>query len=280
LQVSRRNRKTTSSQRLFAIQNPTEDLDYADLEVEAILANFSENARYLARNEASKTSLNLDPHRQDFQGADYLHFAGHGGFNFTSPLLSTLVLAGAKIRVSKGEAGPETAASGVAETRFLLWRKGTQIDLSKCYTLGELFELHLPACRLVILSACETGLTDLSSELEEYISLGLGFLYAGATNVICSLWAVNDVSTAILMVKFYEEMQTQPSVALALKQAQQWMRRVTKQELTAWMNDHSFGPIPHPKAKLRDHLDLGLEGPDYRPYQHPIHWAAFCAIGV
>ncbi|ULB47722.1 CHAT domain-containing protein [Limnospira fusiformis KN01] len=44
LEVSQRQRKTTNRQRLFAIQNPTEDLDYADLEVDAILANFSTNA--------------------------------------------------------------------------------------------------------------------------------------------------------------------------------------------------------------------------------------------
>jgi len=284
LEVSQRNRKTTSQKRLFAIQNPTEDLAYADLEVEAILANFSTNASYLARTDASKTNLNQDPHRQNFQGAEYVHFAGHGAFNFSSPLLSPLVFAGAKVTVTSPEPAPapppENATAETATIRFLPWRKGTDLDLTRCYTLGELFELHLPTCRLVILSACETGLTDFSPELEEYISLGLGFLYAGATNVICSLWAVNDVSTAILMVKFYEEMETQPSVALALKQAQQWMRRVTKGELTAWMNDTSFGPIPHPKAKLRDHLNLGLKRADYRPYQDPIHWAAFCAIGV
>ncbi|CDM95454.1 CHAT domain-containing protein [Limnospira indica] len=283
LEVSQRQRKTSNRQRFFAIQNPTEDLDYADLEVEAILANFSTNARYLARQQASKTSLNQNPHRQAFQGADYLHFAGHGAFNFNSPLLSPLVLAGAKVSVSDSQGrtlSEETTPSEPAETRFLPWRKGTQIDLSKCYTLGELFELDLPACRLVILSACETGLTDFSPNLEEYISLGLGFLYAGAANVICSLWAVNDVSTAILMVKLYEEMQTQPSVALALKQAQEWMRAVTKQELTAWLNEQDSAGNPYPKAKLRDNLGLGLKRADYRPYKHPIHWGAFCAIGV
>ncbi|MDY7055289.1 CHAT domain-containing protein, partial [Limnospira fusiformis] len=283
LEVSQRQRKTTNRQRLFAIQNPTEDLDYADLEVEAIFANFSTNASRLTRQQASKTSLNQNPHRQAFQEADYLHFAGHGAFNFNSPLLSPLVLAGAKISVSDSEGRTlceETTPSEAAETRFLPWRKGTQIDLSKCYTLGELFELDLPACRLVILSACETGLTDFSPNLEEYISLGLGFLYAGAANVICSLWAVNDVSTAILMVKLYEEMQTQPSVALALKQAQEWMRAVTKQELTAWLNEQDSAGNPYPKAKLRDNLALGFKRADYRPYQHPIHWGAFCAIGV
>ncbi|MBD2668052.1 CHAT domain-containing protein [Arthrospira platensis FACHB-439] len=283
LQVSQRQRQTSNRQRFFAIQNPTEDLDYADLEVEAILANFSTNAGRLARQQASKTSLNEDPHRQAFQEADYLHFAGHGAFNFNSPLLSPLVLAGAKVSVSDSEGrtlSEETAPSEAAETRFLPWRKGTQIDLSKCYTLGELFELYLPTCRLVILSACETGLTDFSPDLEEYISLGLGFLYAGAANVICSLWAVNDVSTAILMVKLYEEMQTQPSVALALKQAQEWMRAVTKQELTAWLNEQDSAGNCHPKAKLRDNLGLGFQRPDYRPYKHPIHWGAFCAIGI
>ncbi|QJB26433.1 CHAT domain-containing protein [Limnospira fusiformis] len=284
LEVSQRHQRQTSNrQRLFAIQNPTEDLDYADLEVEAILANFSTNASRLTRQQASKTSLKENPHRQAFQEADYLHFAGHGAFNFNSPLLSPLVLAGAKISVSDTEGQTlceETPPSEPTETRFLPWRKGTQIDLSKCYTLGELFELYLPACRLVILSACETGLTDFSPNLEEYISLGLGFLYAGAANVICSLWAVNDVSTAILMVKLYEEMQTQPSVALALKQAQEWMRAVTKQELTAWLNEQDSAGNPYPKAKLRDNLGLGLKRADYRPYQHPIHWGAFCAIGV
>ncbi|MFP4651427.1 MAG: CHAT domain-containing protein, partial [Phormidium sp.] len=287
LQVSQRNRKTHSQNRLFAIQNPTEDLAYADLEVDAILANLSPNARRLARNQASKTRLNDSPHRQDFQNADYLHFAGHGAFNFSSPLLSPLVLAGAKVsardserRTHTGKTPGETAPPEAAETRFLPWRNGTEIDLSKCYTLGELFELSLPACRLVILSACETGLTDFSPNLEEYISLGLGFLYAGATNVICSLWAVNDVSTAILMVKLYEEMQTQPSVALALKQAQQWLRGVTKQELTLWLNQSNLGITPNPKAKLREHLKLGFKPANYRPYQHPIHWAAFCAIGI
>ncbi len=283
LEVSQRQRKTSNRQRFFAIQNPTEDLYYADLEVEAILANFSTNASRLTRQQASKTSLKEDPHRQAFQEADYLHFAGHGAFNFNSPLLSPLVLAGAKVSVSDTEGltlCEETTPSEPAETRFLPWRKGTQIDLSKCYTLGELFELDLPACRLVILSACETGLTDFSPNLEEYISLGLGFLYAGAANVICSLWAVNDVSTAILMVKLYEEMQTQPSVALALKQAQEWMRAVTKQELTAWLNEQDSAGNPYPKAKLRDNLGLGLKRADYRPYQHPIHWGAFCAIGV
>jgi CHAT domain-containing protein len=297
LQVSRRNIKTSTSKNLFAIQNPTEDLEYADLEVEAILPNFiNTNPHRLIRQDAKKTNLQQNPHQQNFQTADYLHFAGHGAFNFQNPLLSTLVLAGGKVTLNPSEINtlennptiPTQATQ--AKSRFIPWRQGSNIhiDLTQCYTLGELFELNLPACRLVILSACETGLTDFSPDLEEYISLGLGFLYAGATNVICSLWAVNDASTAIFMVKFYEIMQNQPSIALALKETQYWMRTITKQQLTEWLENYSLPSqtdtaLPATsqiRSQLRANLRLGFIESYERPYEHPIHWAAFCAIGV
>ncbi len=307
--VSHRNRKDISSNtrnntspRFFAIQNPTEDLDYADLEVQAISPAFQPNAEILARKAASKAALKETATAQDFQGAEYIHFAGHGAFNFVSPLLSPLVLAGAVVRREDGhkDGQPESLPKELPKellpkenhpepkpepeltenSRYIPWRKGKTLDLTLCYTLGELFQLDLPSCRLVILSACETGLVDFSPELEEYISLGLGFLYAGAPNVICSLWAVNDLSTAILMVKLYEEMQNQPSITLALKAAQQWMRTVTKQKLTEWLNP-SAGDVNAPvKQKLRENLHLGFRPSHYQPYQHPKHWGAFCAIGV
>ena len=295
LQVSRRNIKTSTSKNLFAIQNPTEDLEYADLEVEAILPNFTSTAHRLIRQDASKNTLQQNPHQQNFQTADYVHFAGHGAFNFQNPLLSTLVLAGGKVTLNTSEINnlnnPTIPTQATQEkSRFIPWRQGSDIhiDLSQCYTLGELFELYLPACRLVILSACETGLTDFSPDLEEYISLGLGFLYAGATNVICSLWAVNDASTAIFMVKFYEIMQNQPSIALALKETQYWMRTITKQQLTEWLENYSLpsqtdtalSATSQIRSQLRENLKLGFKKSHERPYEDPIHWAAFCAIGV
>lgn len=294
--VSRRNRKDISdntsnntSPRFFAIQNPTEDLEYADLEVQAISPAFQPHARILPKKAASKAALKETATAQDFQGAEYIHFAGHGAFNFVSPLLSPLVLAGAVVKHKDGQTEslprenhpePEPEPELTGDSRYIPWRKGKTLDLTLCYTLGELFQLHLPYCRLVILSACETGLMDFSPQLEEYISLGLGFLYAGAPNVICSLWAVNDLSTAILMVKFYEEMQIQPSITLALKAAQQWMRTVTKQELINWLNPSESQENAPIKQKLRENVHLGFKPSHYQPYQHPKHWGAFCAIGV
>ncbi len=269
LQVSQRNQKSESQNRFFAIQNPTEDLTYADLEVEAIFPAFHPNASCLTRQQATKIALSQHPYERDFRSAEYLHFAGHGGFNFTNPMHSFLVLAGA---VAGGE-----STTGRDTERFVSWRKGESVELEKCYTLGELFELNLPHCRLVILSACETGLIGVSPDLEEYISLGLGFLYAGATNVICSLWSVNDLSTAILMVKLYEELQIQPSISLALNQVQQWLRQVTVGNLLKWSQSS-----PRVSEKLRQEIqkEFELYGDEESYFENPCHWAAFCAIGI
>jgi CHAT domain-containing protein len=269
LQVSQRNQKRDSQNRFFAIQNPTEDLTYADLEVEAIFPAFQPTAHRLIREEATKNALRQHPYERDFRAAEYLHFAGHGSFNFTNPMQSFLVLAGA---VAAGE-----SHSGRDTERFVSWRKGESAELEKCYTLGELFELKLPHCRLVILSACETGLIGVSPDLEEYISLGLGFLYAGATNVICSLWAVNDLSTAILMVKLYEELQFQSSISQALNQAQQWLRQVSVGELFRW-SESSPQVTEALQQEIQEKFELYGEEECY--FNNPCDWAAFCAIGI
>lgn len=73
---------------------------------------------------------------------------------------------------------------------------------------------------LVVLSACETGL---GKEIngEGLISLTRGFMYAGASRVVASLWKVSDVATAELMSSFYRSMERDHlAPAAALRAAQ------------------------------------------------------------
>ncbi len=83
------------------------------------------------------------------------------------------------------------------------------LDLAdESLTLTDIIaHLKLENCRLVTLSACETGLTDFQNASDEYIGLPSGFLLAGSTNVVSSFWAVSATATALLMMKFYEELQ-------------------------------------------------------------------------
>jgi CHAT domain-containing protein len=85
--------------------------------------------------------------------------------------------------------------------------------------LQDVYSLRAPV-DLVVLSACRTGL---GKEIrgEGLVGLTRGFMYAGATTVVASLWKVNDEATAELMKRFYIEMlqhRKTPDEALRIAQ--------------------------------------------------------------
>jgi len=164
--------------------------------------------------------------------------------------------------------GPETK-------RYVTLRSGRKAIPEKCLTLRDIFsELQLPKCSLVTLSACETGLTTSTAMTDEYIGLPSGFLYAGSMNVVSSLWAVDDFATAILMIKFYQELPEADSVAIALNAAQNWMRVVTRKDFQVWVE------LLKLDKKSRQSIELWLVcSSKEQPFSDPINWAAFCATG-
>ena len=83
--------------------------------------------------------------------------------------------------------------------------------------------MRLPV-ELVVLSACNTGLGK-EVRSEGLIGLTRGFMYAGASGVVASLWKVDDDATAELMKHFYERMFREnlpPSAALREAQLAMW----------------------------------------------------------
>ncbi len=106
----------------------------------------------------------------------------------------------------------------------------------------EIFNLNLGA-RLVMLSACETGLGK-EKRGEGVIGLTRAFMYAGAPTVGVSLWSVADRSTAELMTDFYK-------------------RLLAKQALS-------------PGAALRAAQTAMIAG---KRYSDPFYWAPFVLVG-
>ncbi|NET84687.1 MAG: CHAT domain-containing protein [Moorea sp. SIO1F2] len=251
LQLSQ-NQERPHFTKLFAIQNPTDDLYYADLEVENILPLF-DSCQVLAKQDATEAAVKTS---QEMPLSHCHHFSCHGEFNLESPLESALILA--------KDDSPEDGQ----------------------LTVPEIFGLSLNQCRLVSLSACETGITKVfgstSDEYssDEYISLPSGFLYAGSPSVVSSLWTVNEFPTAFLMIKFYQNLSQFPTretgaVAIALNQAQTWLRDVTKEELEEWTKHLSLTGTQE-FALFRWFRNMK---PKEQPFQSPYYWAAFCAIG-
>jgi len=124
---------------------------------------------------------------------DLIHLACHGYFHPMQPLRSGLVFA-------DGET----------------------------LTAQEIMGLRLQA-DLVTLSACETGRSEVSTG-DELVGLTRALLYAGASSVLVSLWAVDDESTGQLMTDFYRRLydNTERKVkaeAVALREAMLEMQK-------------------------------------------------------
>ena len=126
------------------------------------------------------------------QPVDILHFATHGLANNRLPELSGLVLS-------------------------LVDKRGNPQD--GYLRLTDIYSLRLSA-DLVVLNACGTAL---GKEIagEGLVGLTRGFMYAGASRVLASLWQVDDESTAELMKVFYRNVLSEKmSYAAALRRAQ------------------------------------------------------------
>ncbi|MFB2891681.1 CHAT domain-containing protein [Aerosakkonemataceae cyanobacterium BLCC-F50] len=257
------NRQRPEFTHLFAVQNPTGDLSYTDIEVETIQRYFNISNLFkqeIATKEAiDNTSLTL---------VHCAHFSCHGYFNGTEPRKSALILANAQLNSAPTQPNAEN---------YLSLEKGSLLDLNKCLTLDSIFTLNLEQCRLVTLSACETGLIDFRNTSDEYIGLPSGFLYAGASSVVSSLWTVNDLSTAFLMIRFYQNLQKGLAVGLALNQAQLWLKNLTKGDLEKWIEENQLSLEPAVRLVLRRRLYQLKD--DAKPFQSPFYWGAFCAIG-
>ncbi|MEH2244818.1 CHAT domain-containing protein, partial [Nostoc sp.] len=248
---------------LFAIQNPTNDLEFTDIEVETIAAGFQPQ-QILKHHQATKTALTAQPTNQNLANSQWLHFSCHGYFNFGLPLKSGLQLADAVIAEIPAYSN---------SSRYLRVDDEKAIDLDKCLTLEDIFQFDLNNCRLVCLSACETGFID----FDKYIGLTTGFIRAGAANIISSFWAVSDFHTALLMIKFYELLPNyQYNMPLALNHTQQWLRQANQTQIIYWLQGLDKMELAK-KQPIIDYLNKQYK-PEQQPFKKPEFWAAFGAI--
>jgi CHAT domain-containing protein len=126
-----------------------------------------------------------------------LHFATHGLLDPKRPENSGLVLS-------------TVNRDGQAQNGFV--------------GLQDIYGLRAPV-DLVVLSACQTALgKDVRGE--GLLGLTRGFMYAGASSVVASLWKVDDEATGELMRQFYTNMlQNGLTPAAALRAAQNTIRQ-------------------------------------------------------
>ena len=216
-----RQKENVTSETLLSIGNPwfdrgafrnMKDLPWATDQA-AKIATFYQLPTVLLEGDAREGAI-----RRALERADVAHFAMHYVADERSPMLSLLPLAEEKLPTSKDR-------DGVLQTY-------------------EFYQMNLSRLRLVVLSACQTGI-ERYYKGEGAIGLARAFQGAGIPLVVASLWPVESYPTKELMVRFHQHRKRDGlPTAEALRQAQLDM-------------------INSSSAELRN----------------PYHWAAYTVIG-
>ena len=98
-------------------------------------------------------------------------------------------------------------------------------------TAKEIAQMDLRGTDLLVLSACQTGLGEVSGE--GVFGLQRGFKKAGVNTILMSLWEVDDQATSLLMTAFYKELAKGRSKADALKAAQKAVRECKDKDFSS-----------------------------------------------
>jgi CHAT domain-containing protein/tetratricopeptide (TPR) repeat protein len=172
---------------VLALAPRTAALPGSAAEVAAIERLYGARAHVLVGARASKHAL-LDAASEQA----VIHLATYGVLNKDNPLFSFVELM------------PEGGDDGRLEVH-------------------DVFALHLNA-RLVVLSACQTALGSGAladvPQGDDWVGLVQAFHFAGASNVMATLWPVQDRATADLMTRFYTALAAGQPESEALAEAQ------------------------------------------------------------
>jgi CHAT domain-containing protein/tetratricopeptide (TPR) repeat protein len=168
------------------VENPDNSLPNAEFECEKIAKfyNIPANQRLKGRDQATVSN-----YRQLAKQVQVLHSSHHASSRLDSPLESVLILADGNI------------------------------------TLGQIMTpgFRLPNLSDVFLSCCETNL-GVAGITDDILSLSTGFLCAGARSVVSTLWAVDDLATALFSIFYYQNRQQGLNRPEALRKAQDKLR--------------------------------------------------------
>jgi CHAT domain-containing protein len=215
-------------------------LFYSEREI-ANLRDVATEAQTFAASDYDATREQLL--KMDLSQFAILHFATHGLLNPEHPEQSGLLLS-------------------------TINRDGKTVD--GFVRLQDIYSLRAPV-DLVVLSACQTGLGK-NIRGEGLVGLTRGFMYAGATSVVASLWKVEDEATAELMRIFYSEMlKNGKTPAEALRAAQNAIRQKPE-----WSAPHYWAGF----TLQGEYRYVVNSSPGWRRYSVAIVAAIFLLLGV
>lgn len=195
------------------------------------------SARVLIGRNASEESI------KGMKGPTILHIATHGEF-LPDAKVSTTALSPSRVwfgllRPTTGRFDPNEPDPENMLLRSYVALAGANLDRgdesdTDCndgiLTALELARVNLWGTRVVVLSACQTGLGDVANG-EGVYGLRRALIIAGSQSQLITLWSIDDQSTVELMANYYRFLRRGLSRAESLRQSQLLFLKPERQEL-------------------------------------------------
>ncbi|MCG8432321.1 MAG: CHAT domain-containing protein, partial [Candidatus Omnitrophica bacterium] len=235
--------KKSCSAKTVMVANPSKNLKFSEFECAWIRSVLDEKQLlFLSAQDALPVTV-----LETVGEAETLHISTHAHFDLNRPLSSFLVLS-----------------------------NGLRLTLKELLPV-----LNKGAPDLVVLSACETGRTRVTSTPDEFLGFPSAFLHMGTRNVLSTLWPVDDAASSFLIGFFYLALiKERKSPAAALQSAQQKIRRLSYREYLTLLRDLKHKPPPLGPIAASRRTELRTKEPsEDPPFADPWFWAAFTLSG-
>lgn len=242
-----KNVKPKSKEEIWASRSLPEDLDRGN-ETWPYLPGTREEVNQI-KNLAKKSGINVklfsgdDAVEENFKAMNgtaspqLLHIATHGFF-FPDPEKQIpdnrmMTPDGERMNPFKLSDNPLNRAGLLFAGANHAWKGEKSETDDGILTAYEANNVYLPNTKLVVLSACDTGLGEIQGS-EGVYGLQRAFKAAGAEYLLMSLWKVPDKETSEFMEAFYTELFKSNSIYDSYISAQNQMKEKYKDSPYKW----------------------------------------------
>ncbi len=208
-------------------------LPHSKTEAQNIAALFEEKGlptQTFLHEQATKRQF-----REVVESSRFLLIAAHGVVNDKHPKLSGLVFYPPSQALSRFSTVDKVSTREVKTLSTVAdldnsWNSESTADC--ILSMEETYHLNLQA-DLVVLSSCESGIGTLA-EGEGMMAVNRGFLYAGAKNVVSTLFKVYDEPSSFLTQYLFEGVLGGMNYAAALRQAKLRLLELERVDVKSW----------------------------------------------
>lgn len=198
--------------------------------IDSVCQAYGIRTNLITANDATEESL------KEFSGKniDVLHISTHG-FMLASLFNSEnheyfRNIVGNKYQTILSQSGLLMAGANH------VWQGGSVGDGREdgILTSKELSELDFSRVKLAVLSACDTGLGDVTNLTGASYGVHYALKEAGVENILACLWKVNDMATSLFMQLFYNNLLKGKSCQDAVRQTQRDMQQCGYEDPYYW----------------------------------------------